>query len=150
MLLAASACGTGNSDDSSSTEATTTEPAGDSEAEGESVDPAAFFEGALTEEAATADCTLADGTETSCYELTIAGFPATRDEIGPWCPQTTSDPAAGIWFDGESVYEIDGQFISDLAEISLRPGIAAVLSSDDPDAYVEADGLVAVVQSTER
>lgn len=121
MLLAASACGTGNSDDSSSTEATTTEPAGDSEAEGESVDPAAFFEGALTEEAATADCTLADGTETSCYELTIAGFPATRDEIGPWCPQTTSDPAAGIWFDGESVYDIDGQFISDLAEIYDDP-----------------------------
>ncbi|MBK9737987.1 MAG: mannose-6-phosphate isomerase, class I [Actinobacteria bacterium] len=47
---------------------------------------------------------------------------------------------------------IDGsaRVVSDLAEIALRPGIAAVLSSDDPDAFVEADGLVAVVQSTER
>lgn len=46
--------------------------------------------------------------------------------------------------------EGSARVVSDLAEISLRPGIAAVLSSDDPDAYVEADGLVAVVQSTER
>ena len=69
----------------------------------------------------TTDCILADGSETSCYELTIAGFPATRDQIGPWCPQTTSDPAAGIWFDGEAVYEIDGPFISNLAEIYDDP-----------------------------
>jgi mannose-6-phosphate isomerase len=46
--------------------------------------------------------------------------------------------------------EGSARVVSDLAEISLRPGIAAVLSSDDPDAHVEADGLVAVVQSTER
>ncbi len=40
--------------------------------------------------------------------------------------------------------------VSDLAEVTLRPGIAAVISSDDPDIFVEADGLVAIVQSTER
>lgn len=39
---------------------------------------------------------------------------------------------------------------SDVAEITLRPGTAAVLASDDPDAFVHADGLVAIVQSTER
>jgi hypothetical protein len=27
---------------------------------------------------------------------------------------------------------------------------AAVMAADDPDAHVEADGLVAIVQSTER
>ena len=81
------------------------------------LDTTAFFDGALTAEPVTADCTLADGTETECYELTVAGFPATRDSIGPWCPATTSDGAAGIWFDGEAVYDIDGQFILDLAEI---------------------------------
>ncbi|MGA7436217.1 MAG: YHYH protein [Solirubrobacterales bacterium] len=80
------------------------------------IDPAAFFEGALTEEAVQTDCTLVDGTESTCYDLTIAGFPATREKIGPWCPETTSDPGAGIWFDGEAVYDIDGQFILDLAE----------------------------------
>jgi len=39
---------------------------------------------------------------------------------------------------------------TELAELSLRPGIAAVLSSDDPDVFIDVDGLVAIVQSTER
>lgn len=39
---------------------------------------------------------------------------------------------------------------SEAAEVSLRPGTAAVLAADDPDAHVHVDGLVAVVQSTER
>ncbi len=39
---------------------------------------------------------------------------------------------------------------SEAAEISLRPGTAAVLSADDPDAFVRAQGLVAIIQSTER
>ena len=69
----------------------------------------------------TTDCTLADGTASECYELTVVGFPANRDAIGPWCPETTSDAAAGIWFDGEAVYDIDGQFISELAEIYDDP-----------------------------
>ena len=107
------------------------------------IDPSAFFEGALTEEVLTTDCTLADGSTTSCYELTIAGFPATRDEIGPWCPETTSDPAAGIWFDGEAVYDIDGQFILDLAEIyddptwKLYDEDGNVLSTDTSEEFNE-------------
>ena len=40
--------------------------------------------------------------------------------------------------------------VSDAAEITLRPGTAAVMAADDPDARVESDGLVAIVQSTER
>jgi mannose-6-phosphate isomerase class I len=48
------------------------------------------------------------------------------------------------------VIEGSARVVSDIAEIALRPGIAAVLSSDDPDAHVEVDGLVAIVQSTER
>ena len=87
----------------------------------ETVDPAAFVDGALTAEPVATDCTLTDGTETSCYELTVAGFPANRDTIGPWCPATTSDGPAGIWFDGNAVYDIDGQFILDLAEIYDDP-----------------------------
>ena len=115
LLLGASACGSDGSDGSSSTDVTTTQPEGESASAG-SVDPTAFLDGALAEDAVTTDCTLADGAETSCYELTVAGFPANRDEIGPWCPETTSDAAAGIWFDGEAVYDIDGQFIEGLAE----------------------------------
>ena len=89
----------------------------------EGMDPTQFFEGALTEDVATADCTLTGGTVTSCYTLTVAGFPANRDSIGPWCPKTTSGSAdtGGIWFDGEAVYDIDGQFILDLATIYDDP-----------------------------
>ena len=39
---------------------------------------------------------------------------------------------------------------SEEAESSLRRGTAAVLGSSDPDAVIHADGLVAIVQSTER
>ena len=37
---------------------------------------------------------------------------------------------------------------SEFGEFTLRPGTAAVISADDPDSFVEADGLVAIVQST--
>ena len=40
--------------------------------------------------------------------------------------------------------------VSEFGEITLRPGTAAVISAEDPDSFVEADGLVAIVQSTER
>ncbi len=39
---------------------------------------------------------------------------------------------------------------SEFGEITLTPGTAAVISAQDPDSYVEADGLVAIVQSTAR
>ena len=45
-------------------------------------DPAMFQDNALTEEVSTIDCTLSDGTETSCYRISIAGKPSTMDE-GP-------------------------------------------------------------------
>ena len=110
---------------------------------GETVDLAAFVDGALTAEPVTTDCTLSDGTETLCYELTVAGFPANRDTIGPWCPATTSDATAGIWFDGNAVYDIDGQFILDLAEIyddptwKLYDEDGNVLSTDTSEKFNE-------------
>lgn len=45
---------------------------------------------------------------------------------------------------GSAVVDTDG------AELTLRPGTAAVLAADDADAFVRADGLLAIVQSTER
>ena len=45
--------------------------------------------------------------------------------------------------------EGSARVVSEFGEISLRPGTAAVISADDPDSFVEADGLVAIVQSTE-
>lgn len=46
--------------------------------------------------------------------------------------------------------EGSARVVSEFGEITLRPGTAAVISADDPDSFVEADGLVAVVQSTEK
>ena len=62
-------------------------------------DPNMFADGALTEDVTTIDCTLSDGTKTSCYRISIAGKPSTMDE-GPYCPPTiTSDTnSAGSWF----------------------------------------------------
>ncbi len=77
-----------------------------------------FFDGAIVGEPAVVDCTLSDGTVTECYEITIAGAPANH-EIGPFCPETTETAAAdaGIWFDGNAVYDADGAFILGLAEL---------------------------------
>lgn len=71
----------------------------------------------------TVDCTLTSGAATSCYQLTIPGFPTTRTELGPFCPSTTSDgaDAGGIWFDGKALYDIDGAFIVGLADLYEDP-----------------------------
>lgn len=80
------------------------------------LDTSLFFDGAI-EELVVVDCTLTDGTETSCYEITISGNPANHD-IGPFCPPTIASTAeeGGIWFDGNTVYDLDGEFVVSLPE----------------------------------
>ncbi len=75
-----------------------------------------FLDGTLAEDVTTEDCTLSGGEETTCYRITVAGYPTDHD-TGPFCPATISDDAdaGGIWFDGNAVYDLDGQFINDLA-----------------------------------
>ena len=82
------------------------------------LDTSLFLESALEEDVATQDCTLSNGTETTCYAITIAGYPADYD-VGPFCPSTIESTAeeVGIWFDGDAVYDIDGEFIVSLSEI---------------------------------
>ena len=77
-----------------------------------------FLDGALAEEVTTEECTLSGGEETTCYRITVAGYPVGHD-TGPFCPATITDSAdaGGIWFDGNAVYDLDGQFIEDLATI---------------------------------
>lgn len=77
-----------------------------------------FKTGALTEAITEEECTLTSGDETTCYRITVTGEPVDT-KIGPFCPETTSSTAAesGIWLDGSSVYDVDGQFILDLATI---------------------------------
>lgn len=94
----------------------------DTHSEAGSLDTSLFFDGALAEEVAIEDCTLSDGTETTCYAITIAGYPANYD-VGPFCPETTADTAedGGIWFDGNGVYDLDGAFILSLADLYNDP-----------------------------
>lgn len=101
-----------------------------------------FFDGALAEDAIVVDCTLSDGTETQCYEITIAGKPANH-EIGPFCPGSISTSAddAGIWFDGDGLYDVDGDFILGVAELygdanwKLHNDDGTVRVTDTPEAF---------------
>jgi hypothetical protein len=82
------------------------------------VDVAAFKTGALAEAITEESCALTDGTETTCYRITVTGTPVDT-VIGPFCPETTSTSAAdsGIWLDGSNIYDTDGKFILDLSTI---------------------------------
>ena len=64
------------------------------------------------------DCTLSQGAQTECFSITLAADPQTYTP-GPWCPKNITDgpEAGGIWFlDGKTV-DVDGAFITRLAEI---------------------------------
>lgn len=64
----------------------------------------------------TVDCTLSDGTVTKCYQLVTKSSPSDH-EMGPWCPDNISDSeeAGGIWLEGGEVYDVDGDFIANMA-----------------------------------
>lgn len=64
----------------------------------------------------TVDCTLSDGTVTKCYQLVTKSNPSDH-EMGPWCPEniTDGDEAGGIWLEGGEVYNVDGEFVKNMA-----------------------------------
>ncbi len=71
-----------------------------------------FTDGALTADAITVDCTLENGTETTCYQFEVASLASTVETDGPYCPETTSD-VGGIWvWDGDEpgLYALDDEF----------------------------------------
>lgn len=109
---------------------------------GESINIDAFVAGALASDATTVDCTLSDGTETTCYQIVTVGTPA-GSSVGPFCPEsiTTSADDAGIWFDGGSeVYQADGNFIVNLPNL---------YGDSNWNMYDEATGLVNVTDTQE-
>jgi hypothetical protein len=105
------------------------------------LDPALFMNGAAVT-TSVVECTLSDGTRTTCHAITVAGYPVNH-EVGPFCPPTTSAGAedGGIWFDGNALYDIDGPFILDLAELyddahwHLYEEDGTVRITDTPEAF---------------
>lgn len=100
--------------------------------EAETVDPAAF-----SVPAQAVPCTLEDGTETTCYQLTV-GYMPTDLEIGPFCPATLEE-AGGIWnWPGKNagLYRVDGAFLQMLDDLGYR--------------FFDADGIVHTVDNATR
>ena len=140
VLLLAS-CSSSTSD-SGSGEATTSDSASASTSTAAvGLDTSLFLDGALTEEPTTEDCTLSGGAETTCYRITVSGYPVDH-EVGPFCPTTITDgaDAGGIWFDGENLYDLDGAFIEGLAETY----------GDDGWKMYDDEGNVLVTETQER
>lgn len=63
------------------------------------------------------NCSLSNSETSTCYKITISGFPADRNEIGPFCPKTidTNSSSAGKWFNNGVLYDLNGKFIQNLA-----------------------------------
>lgn len=125
-------------DDADDDDASATAPA----SVGSGVDLNLFFDGALVGEPTATSCTLSEGADASCLQITIAGYPADGD-VGPFCPLTTSDTAdtVGIWLDGEGIWDVDGEFILGLSEIygddnwKLYDDEGNVYVTDTPEAF---------------
>lgn len=106
------ACGSGSSDSESSDELLVVEGTDDTSY---AVDTTKFdlsASGSITE----VDCTLSNGESSTCYSITVSGFPSDRTELGPFCPSSTSTSSddAGKWFDDGILYDLTGEFISNL------------------------------------
>jgi len=103
-------------------------------------DVSLFATDALATDPTVEPCTLSGGAQTTCHRITVVGYPVDHD-IGPFCPPTIKTPAdeAGIWFDGADQYDIDGAFITGLAE----------LYQDDGWLLHDADGNVTITDTPE-
>ena len=67
----------------------------------------------------TVTCTLSNGIESECYEITTNGLIPKDHEVGPWCIDDLDDTAdkGGIWFKDGKIYNVDGEFIKNLPEL---------------------------------
>jgi YHYH protein len=80
------------------------------------VDAAKFLTSTGSVTITTENRTLSNGTTAPCYKIVTKADPADHTR-GPWCPVNISDDASkgGIWLSGGNVYDVDGNFIKNLA-----------------------------------
>ena len=131
----------GHDDDDSELDDTDTGTTTDTVIAASGLDASLFLDGAIVEEVTTEPCTLSGGAETECYSITVSGDPVSYD-VGPFCPTSITDTAeaGGIWFDGNDVYELDGEFFTGLAE----------LYGDDNWLVYDDEGNINVVESADE
>ena len=111
-----------------------------------------FVDGALTSDAIVVDCTLENGSESTCYQIEVASVASTVDTDGPYCPETVGDES-GIWvWDGDEpgLYALDAafwammeaqgfEFVDADGNISITdPGAGAADSSGTANSCLEA------------
>lgn len=82
----------------------------------QNVNPLLFLEDGVNVKISTIGCTLSNGTSTNCYKIIATGVPTDHAQ-GPWCPNNIGDDATagGIWLEGGEVYDVDGEFIKNMA-----------------------------------
>ena len=75
-----------------------------------------FLPGGLAEPITIVTRTLSDGSTADCYKIIATNTP-TDHTMGPWCPTNISDDASagGIWLEDGKVYDVDGEFVKNLA-----------------------------------
>ncbi len=80
-----------------------------------------FVQSAFLKAPEIVDCTLENGKEAQCHEITVGYLPDGL-KIGPFCPATLDD-AGGIWeWTGENagLYRVDGDFLRMLDGLGYR------------------------------
>jgi hypothetical protein len=140
VILVMACAGCNSSSDTTETNLTTPDTNTSDTPDQPEFDPFAFASGALTETVKTVSCTLSNGEASTCYEITIAGHPATHD-VGSFCPRDiyASADEVGIWFDGNGeVYDVDGEFIQSLS---------VIYSDDNWQLFNESTGLVNITDT---
>ncbi len=70
----------------------------------------------------TESCTLSNGEQAQCYRFEVQTTPADHD-AGPFCPRTIDDgpELVGTWIHEGKVLDVDGAFITGLAELYGDP-----------------------------
>ena len=111
--------GSDPTDDATSDDTTEVSSATDTSADVDADVASLFVDGALTADAVVVDCTLENGSETTCYQFEVSSLADTVDTDGPYCPDTVDDDEFGIWvWDGDDpgLYALDADFWAMMAD----------------------------------
>jgi hypothetical protein len=80
------------------------------------VESSNFLTAGLSEPISIVSRTLSNGSTADCFKIVSKSTP-TDHAMGPWCPTNITDDVTkgGIWLEGGNVYDVDGEFIKNLA-----------------------------------